>query len=235
MHNYKNSNLTLKENNHFKWLRIIYFTLLLGELAGLYLNSRTIELIFKPSVMLVLIVYYTLLVVKVNYWYFLALLLTLVFDTIHIYNKIEFFFVAGIMIAPFIDLYYICYLTKKNKKLISSILIVSFIFILIGGFLIYIFSDNFTNVIIPIVLKQASILILCSISFVNYLRKNSKRNLWLFISFILIFLADICFGIYMHYNHNVLLNILVVLIYSISHYISFVKITERKEFLKSPR
>lgn len=207
-----------KKNSSFF---LIYVFTLLVELFAVYTNKKSLEVVFKPFLSILLLITYMVLAKQIDYRYILILFLSLVSDYLLIFRKDNFKFILGVVLIGISHLIYI----KIIKQSLRSFKIINFAkylipFLVILGVLFFITSYKFDEVFYVLLIHALLLLITINFAFLKYIESNRRENLVLFLGFFLFFIADCFYTIYKFFDtKNILYILLVTLIYAVAQYL----------------
>lgn len=197
-----------------------YILILTVELYTVFIQDKSLEIIIKPFLMILLTVMYLSLTQKKNFWYIAVLLLSLIGDVLFIFRDDETYLTLAISILMIVHILYIriivAFLRRISVKkmfinLVPSLLIFALLLSIVtpflGDFKVIIFLHVFFS------------LITMNISFINYLKKNSHENLYFFLSLFTLILADCFFALYRFVEPLSIYMLLVTLLYATAQFV----------------
>lgn len=201
-------------------ITVLYILFLFIEILAFYIGKPIIEIVSKSLLIPLLMMLYYSSVKKIDTWYFVALLFVLVGDVFlaNVHSKLFLFLgTTCFLIYHFLVLVQIVKFVKR--KSLKQVFVNSIPFSVVAFVLFYFLSDglgDFFNLAIPYSIVMG---VSFSVAFQNFLQKNIKSNLLIFLAVFIFLVADCFFVLYRFYDNFALFCILTKALYGLSHYL----------------
>lgn len=200
-------------------LPILFFIIALIDIYAVISQNKSLEMVFKPLIMISLSFIYVSSVKKVNYWLVFGLFFSFLGDVL-LLNQ-EKYFVYGVACFLITHVLYIRMITlqlskeKSFTKMILSIVPFMLCFLLV----MYIVYDNLNDMLAPIAEYGLIISVFGAVTLLNYEQKKSLGSLFLFLSAILLTFSDGFLILNIYNSYNIVLDFFVILFYISSQYL----------------
>ena len=179
----------MKINNITKGLTVLFFTVSIFDIVGVYLNSSLIQAIFKPLIIPSLIALYYFTVEKKNNWYVLALSFSFLGDVFLMdKNNMYLFGIASFLVT---QLLYIIIIVKQMKKpSLFHKYLYAFLFLNYIVYLLSLLKPNLHEMFYPVLVYGAAISVFGLVATLNYVTKRTRPALFLMLGAILFIASD---------------------------------------------
>ncbi len=197
---------------------ILFFVIAIFDLYAVLTHNRTLEVIFKPLLMVSLVLFYLSTVDKPKLIFVFALFFSFLGDVL-LLNKGDFFLfgLAAFLVTHILYIKIIAQFLDKEitTKMISSS--IPFLLFFLGLF--YLIYSNLESMWFPVLVYGIVIATFGAVSLLNYREWNSNSNLYLFIGAVLFILSDSLIAINKFYHQELYFNFFIMLTYSIAQYL----------------
>lgn len=179
----------ISEKNISTFLTILYFVF--SGLVLFYVNQNLLyELVFKVSALLSLSFLYVTKSNRINFWYLLVLLFCIVSDSLLVYGND--FILEGTIFLLLSRIAYICIVRKAlychPLKTIIKYSAPFFITFFIFFSLVY---KKLGDLLYPSVVFGFLSIVMCLLSFLNYLDKNTSKSFYFFLGVFVLIIGDV--------------------------------------------
>lgn len=199
-------------------LLMLFFIVSVADIFAVIIQNKTMEIIFKPLLMLSLIAIYFLSTRKVNLWLVAGLFFAFLGDVLLLDQKK--YFVFGIACFLVTHVLYIKLTIDFIKNISFTRIVFSLIpYILYFLAIMYVVYDNLKDMLVPVVEFGLVISIFGSVAFINYQKQKTKANFLLLLSATFFVISDgfIVLNIYTEYSK--ILDFFVILLYITAQYL----------------
>ncbi len=196
---------------------IIFLLVAIIDVYAVIIQDKSLEIIFKPLLMTVLVVVYLLSVKKANFWLVSALFFSFWGD-VFLLDKTN-YFVFGLASFLITHVLYVKMISKFfKKKSIVKILKSALIFILLFLVVLFLIKDNLGEMLVPVIVYGIAISSFGTCALLNYQQDKSLANLWLLLGAVLFVASDSLIALNNFYSAMYLFDILIVVLYIVSQY-----------------
>lgn len=202
-------------------ISILFLIVSLGDIYAVLSSNRSLEIFFKPLIIVALTVLYILHVRKVNIWYVLALFFSFLGDFLLLFPQR--FFVFGLL--SFLITHVI--LIKIMLSFLSSVKKKTILFssLCYGAYFAVIFliiKDGLGTLMIPVLIYGMVISIMGIVSFLNfYENKRATENIWLLVGASVFILSDSILAVNKFYKSSMFLGVAIMITYIIAQYVIY--------------
>ncbi|SEB53769.1 Uncharacterized membrane protein YhhN [Tenacibaculum sp. MAR_2009_124] len=206
-------------NNQTKIILSHLLFLIVGaiDVYAVFVSNRSLELIFKPFLMITLLIVYFSGVNKPNTWFIVSYFFSFWGNVFLIYEKSH--LIYGLVTFLIVHLIYIKIIIGFLKKdSISRVLVLTIPFSLLFLAVMYFIFNNLGNMMFPVILYGVVIAIFGVVCLLNYLQESKVENLWLLIGSTLFIFSNIFVGFDNFYGSYHFVNILLITLYIIAQY-----------------
>ena len=207
--------------NKIRVALLVFLLISIADIVGIIFKLPTIIFVFKPLIILSLIVLYVLSVTKRNAWYILALFFSFLGDVFLLFTG-ELFFIAGLVSFLITHLLFIKIVISQVKKYSWLKVLFSIIpFLLVFSFLIYNLKEGLHEMLLPVIIYGLTISIFGAISFIDFLNTRSKKSLLMFSGSVVFMLSDCVLAIDTYYLEDHINKILIMFSYILAQYLIY--------------
>jgi len=207
--------------NKIKIAFIVFLSVAVLDVIGVLFQIPILRLLFKPLILLSLIVLYSLSVSNSNKVYILALLFSFLGDVFLLFLG-ELNFILGLVSFLIAHLIFIKIIIKRIEK--SSIKIIigsSFLFFVIFCMLIYLLINSLGELLIPVIIYGLTISVFGTVAFIDYLNSKSQKSLWMLAGAIVFVLSDSVLAINKFYTQKLLFEVIVMSTYILAQFLIY--------------
>lgn len=217
-----------EQNNKVKIITAIFVIISLCDLVGVLFNIDLLRTIFKPLLMLTLLMLYLVSDSNINKWYIGALMFSFFGDVLLMFEG-EIYFMLGLVSFLIAHVIYIkIVMGWLDKITYKSIIVAAIPFTILFFSLITLLNENLNDLFIPVVIYGITISVMGLVSLLYYLNSKSKSALFMVIGASLFIISDSVLAINKFYNTNELYPILIMLTYIAAQYLIYKAIIFKK-------
>lgn len=224
----------MKRHKITKGLTILFFTVSILDIIGVAINSSLLQVIFKPMIMLSLMVLYYYSVEKKNNWFLLALAFSFLGDVLLMdKNNLFLYGIAAFLMAQVIYIKLIVGQLNKSgvqQKILAIIPFAIFIIVLLG-----VLKDNLGEFLIPVIIYGLTISIFGIVSLLNYLSDRSKIALILLVGAVLFILSDSMIALFKFHDPKAIYPIATMITYVLAQYLIYQFMTAQNDNLTNDK
>ena len=200
----------------------------LCDIAGIVFDLATLRTIFKPLLMLTLLVLYLVSERNFNKWYIGALLFSFFGDVLLMFHG-EIYFMLGLVSFLIAHVIYIkIVIGWLNKPTFKRIVIAIIPFLIVFFALINMLKNNLNDMFIPVIVYGITISLMGLVSLLYYLNGKSKSALFMIFGASLFIISDSVLAINKFYTTNELFPIIIMLTYITAQYLIYKAVIARK-------
>ncbi len=187
------------------------------DIYAVVMQNRSLELIFKPFLMITLLIVYFSEVTKPDQLFIASYFFSFWGNVFLIYEKS--YLIYGLIAFLIVHLIYIKLILGFLKKdSVSRVIVLSLPFSLLFLGVMYFLFNNLDNMMFPVILYGVVVAIFGVVSLLTYLQNRITENLWLFIGSILFIFSNIFVGFDNFYEPNHSFNILLIALFIVAQY-----------------
>jgi uncharacterized membrane protein YhhN len=191
------------------------------DMAGILFEIPVLIQIFKPLILVSLIVLYLFSAISINKFYVLALICSFLGDVFLMY-KGERYFIVGLISFLVAHLIFIKIVTSKLQKTTISKIITSIIPFLILFFgLIYFLKDNLSELLIPIIIYGLTISTFGVLAMLNYLITKNNKSFLMFVGAVIFISSDSILAINKFYYTTKVMEVLIMATYIVAQFLIY--------------
>lgn len=210
----------MKTTKYIKLLTLLFFAVSFLDILGVLLEHNLLQNIFKPMIILVLMVLYFNTVERKNYWYLLALAFSFLGD-VFLLDKNNLFLIgiAAFLITQLLYIKIIWYRIKKSnfsQKIIAAVPFMIYLFVLLS-----LLQHNLNKFLIPVVVYGSAISVFGMVSLLNYVVEKSKNNRVLLLGAILFIASDSMIALHKFYQEQPFYGVAIMATYVIAQYLIY--------------
>jgi uncharacterized membrane protein YhhN len=212
--------------NKSKVVLIVFILVSLLDMVGILFEIPVLIQIFKPLILVSLILLYITSAVSINKLYVLALICSFFGDVFLMY-KGEKYFIIGLISFLIAHLIFIKIVTiKLQKTTISKIItsIIPFLLLFIG--LIYFLKDNLSELLIPVIIYGLTISTFGVLAMLNYLITKNNISLLMFLGAVIFISSDSILAINKFYYSTKIMEVLIMATYIAAQFLIYKSMTK---------
>ncbi|MET2985743.1 lysoplasmalogenase [Aureibaculum conchae] len=210
-----------KNNTKVKIVTALFVIVSLCDLAGIIFHLNQLRFVFKPLLMLTLLLLYLVSERNFNGWYIGALVFSFFGDVLLLFEG-EIYFILGLISFLLAHIIYIkivlCWLNKTSLKTKA---VAAIPFLILFFVLINLLKNNLNDLFIPVVVYGITIAIMGYVSLLNYLNNKSLSALFMVVGASLFIISDSVLAINKFYSTNEFFPIVIMLTYLMAQYLIF--------------
>ena len=197
---------------------LLFFTVSIADIFAVVTSNKTMEVIFKPLLMITLIIVYLVSIKKPSMWLLLGLVFSFLGD-VFLLNQEEYFVygVACFLIAHVLYIRLIAWYIK-GKPLMKGLLSI-LPFILPFLLTMYVVYDNLKDMVVPVFEYGFVIAVFGAVTLLNYQQEKSKANLLILLSSVVLMFSDAFIILNIYHSYSKILDFFVILFYISSQFL----------------
>ena len=197
---------------------IIFLLVAIIDIYAVISLNKSLEIIFKPLLMTVLVIVYLLSVKKANFWLVSALFFSFWGD-VFLLDKTNYFLfgLASFLIAHVMYIKMVSKFLKKHS--FFNVLKAVFIFITLFAGVLFVIKDNLSEMLVPVIVYGITISVFGACSLLNYQQEKSLTNLCLLLGAILFIASDSLIALNNFYKPLLYFDISIIVLYIFSQYL----------------
>jgi len=199
----------------------VFIVVSIVDFIGIFFKIPILIFIFKPFILLSLLVLYSLSVSIKNKWYLLALVFSFFGDVFLMFTG-QLYFIAGLISFLIAHVLFIKIVTSKIQKyswlkVFSSIIP----FLIIFSLLIFNLKDSLHEMLLPVIIYGLTISIFGVVSLIDFLNTRSKKSLIMFSGAVVFMLSDSVLAIDKFYFEEDINKIVIMFTYVLAQYLIY--------------
>jgi len=207
--------------NKIKVLFFVFVGVSVLDIIGIIFRIPILIQVFKPLILLLLLVLYAVSVSKLNKLYVLALIFSFFGDVFLMFSG-ELYFIIGLISFLIAHLLFIkIVINQIQKQSISKVIISTIPFLVLFLGLILFLKDFLNNLLIPVIIYGLTICTFGTVSLINYLSTKSRKSLLMLIGSIIFITSDSVLAINKFYNSSHLFEVIIMITYILAQYLIF--------------
>ncbi|WP_457611493.1 lysoplasmalogenase [Lutibacter sp.] len=207
--------------NKIKVLFFVFVGVSVLDIIGIIFRIPILIQVFKPLILLLLLVLYAVSVSKLNKLYVLALIFSFFGDVFLMFSG-ESYFIIGLISFLIAHLLFIkIVINQIQKQSISKVIISTIPFLVLFLGLILFLKDFLNNLLIPVIIYGLTICTFGTVSLINYLSTKSRKSLLMLIGSIIFITSDSVLAINKFYNSSHLFEVIIMITYILAQYLIF--------------
>ena len=197
---------------------ILFLLVAIVDVFAVINQNKSLEIVFKPLLMTILVIVYLLSVKKANFWLVSALFFSFWGD-VFLLDKTN-YFVFGLASFLIAHIMYIkmtsnfLHKTSVVKKVTAAVP-----FIVLFTVLLYVIYPNLNEMLMPVIVYGIAISCFGTLALLNYQQKKSTENTWLLLGAILFIASDSLIALNNFYKPEVIFDITIITLYIVSQYL----------------
>lgn len=205
--------------NKKKLLFVLFIIVSLLYIIGTLLDNLTLRFVFKPLIILALMMYYSSSVKSKSKVYLAALFFSFFGDTMLLYET-DISFMIGLISFLIAHVLFIIMVVRMLSKSEFKLKIASSIpFMISYGGLLFLLKDNLSDMFIPVAVYGFVISIFGSVSLLNYITFKNKEGLYLMVGSVLFVISDSILAINKFNQANEYFPIIIITTYILAQYL----------------
>lgn len=207
--------------NKIKIVFLVFLSVAVIDVIGVIFQIPDLRFIFKPLILLSLLVLYSLSVSNRNKVYIMALLFSFFGDVFLLFSG-ELNFILGLVSFLIAHLLFIKIIIKRIKKTPTrNIIGSSFLFFLIFCGLIYTLRNSLGELLIPVIIYGLTISAFGTVALIDYLNKKSVKSLWMLFGAVVFVVSDSVLAINKFYNQKLIFEVIVMSTYILAQFLIY--------------
>ena len=208
---------------------LIFVLVSILDIIGVIFKIPTLIVVFKPLILLSLVVLYIVSSSERNKIYILALICSFLGDVFLIFEG-EFYFIAGLLSFLIAHLLFIRIVVKRLQKNLYSKIVVSIIpFLTFYLVLIFTLKNSLGELLIPEIIYGLTIAVFGMVSLIDYLNTKSIKSLYMLIGAVIFMFSDAILAVNRFYKSEHTLEVLVMITYVFAQYLIYKSMIQKKE------
>ena len=208
---------------------LIFVLVSILDIIGVIFKIPTLIVVFKPLILLSLVVLYIVSSSERNKIYILALICSFLGDVFLIFEG-EFYFIAGLLSFLIAHLLFIRIVVKRLQKNLYSKIVVSIIpFLTFYLVLIFTLKNSLGELLIPVIIYGLTIAVFGMVSLIDYLNTKSIKSLYMLIGAVIFMFSDAILAVNRFYKSEHTLEVLVMITYVFAQYLIYKSMIQKKE------
>ena len=197
---------------------ILFLLVAITDVYAVFIQNKSLEIIFKPLLMTTLAIMYLVSVKKPNFWLVSALFFSFWGD-VFLLDKAN-YFVFGLASFLIAHIMYIKMTSQYVQKWTYLKLLKSAIpFVVLFMGLLSLISNNLGEMLLPVIVYGVAISIFGAFALLNYSEEKSTANTWLLLGAILFIASDSLIALNNFYTPKRLFDIAIIVLYIVSQYL----------------
>jgi len=197
---------------------IVFLLVAIIDVYAVITQNKSLEIIFKPLLMTVLVIVYLLSVKKPNFWLVSALFFSFWGD-VFLLDKVN-YFVFGLASFLIAHIMYIKMTTKFLKKeSIVKILKTAIVFVALFSGVLFLIKDNLGEMLVPVIVYGIAISTFGTCVLLSYQQERTTENTWLLLGAVLFIVSDSLIALNNFYSPKPLFDIAIITLYIVSQYL----------------
>lgn len=200
---------------------IVFLCVAVLDVVGIIYQIPDLRFIFKPLILLFLLVLYSFSVSDRNKVYILALLFSFFGDVFLLFSG-ELHFILGLISFLIAHLLFIRIILKRIKNTsIPTLLGSSILFLVFFCLLIFILRNSLGELLIPVIIYGLTISTFGVVSLIDYLNTKSLKSLWMLAGAIVFVVSDSVLAINKFYDQKLLFQVVVMSTYVLAQFLIY--------------
>lgn len=205
-------------------IKVVFLVFLLVsvlDLIGVIYKIPSLVFVFKPLILLSLLILYAVSVSKRNRVYVLALIFSFLGDVFLVFSG-EVYFISGLVSFLIAHILFIkIVLNRIQKSTVLNIVISIIPFLILLFVLLSILYSSLNELLIPVIIYGITITTFGAVSLLDYLNTKSTKSLFMLVGAIVFITSDSILAINKFYSPNEFLAISVMVTYIIAQYLIY--------------
>ena len=185
---------------------------------GILIDNISLRFIFKPLILVSLMIYYSSSVQEKSQLFLAALFFSFLGDIFLLFES-EINFILGLVSFLLAHIMFIVLVVRMLKKPSSKNGLIAFIpFVITFSGLLFLLKDSLGEMMIPVIIYGAVISIFGTVSLLNYLTSKTKESMFLLIGAVFFVLSDSVLAINKFYDSMAFYPLIVIVTYILAQY-----------------
>lgn len=191
------------------------------DITGILLNLPILVQLFKPFILLSLIILYVISVSVRNKMYILALIFSFLGDVFLMFEG-ALFFIFGLVSFLIAHLFFIKIVIQRLQKSSFFAIIFSLIpFLLLLSSLILFLKNYLNELLIPVIIYGFTISTFGVVSLLDFINSKSKKSLLMLTGAVFFIISDSILAINKFYHSSVVFNVIIMVTYIVAQYLIY--------------
>lgn len=204
--------------NKTKIALLVFVLVSLLDIIGIIFQRPELRYLFKPLILLSLIVLYTFSSRERNKVYIMALLFSFFGDVFLLFSG-GMYFILGLISFLIAHLLFIKIIISRIKTLSFLKIIKSSIpFLILFSLLIFTLKNSLGELLIPVIIYGLTIAAFGTVSLIDFLNTNSKKSLFMLVGAVVFTVSDSILAINKFYLELLIFQVLVMVTYVLAQY-----------------
>lgn len=197
----------------------VFFVVVILDVIGVITGNQLMRFIFKPMILLTLMLYYSLIIEPENKLYLAVLFFSFLGDVLLLFDsKLNFILgLVSFLLAHILLIKIILNVLKKSSIGQKVTAIIPFSIIFFG--LVFLLKDNLGQLLIPVIAYASVICIFGILAFLNYLTEKTIPNLLLLGGATFFILSDSTLAINKFYQSESYFPVFIMITYVLAQYL----------------
>lgn len=210
----------MNSNTNTKLFTLIFVVVSSLDILGILLHNSLLQTIFKPMIILSLMVLYYFSAKVKNNWYLLALAFSFLGD-VFLMDKNDLFLIgiAAFLITQIIYIKIILAQLKASnlsQKTIANIPFALYLFVLL-----FVLKDNLNEFLIPVIVYGFAISVFGMLALLNFIVDKTKTARILFLGAVLFIISDSLIALDKFYEEKPFYGFFIMITYIVAQYLIF--------------
>ena len=205
-------------------IKIAFFVFLLVsifDIIGILFKIPILIVIFKPFILLSLLVLYSLSISLKNRWYVLALVFSFFGDVFLMFTG-ELYFIVGLISFLIAHILFIKIVISRIQNTTVLKVIYSIIpFLLVFSTLLFILKGSLDEMLVPVVIYGFTISTFGTVSLLDYLNKGSNKTLLMLVGSIIFIVSDSVLAIDKFHFETHTFKVIIMCTYVLAQYLIY--------------
>ena len=210
---------------------VLFFIVAAADVFAVITQNKTMEIVFKPLLMISLIAMYSLSATKVNLWFVIGLFFAFLGDVFLLNQKKYFIFgIASFLVTHVLYIKMTIDFIKDRSfsRIILSILPYITYFLAI----MCVIYENLKDMLIPVVEYGLVISIFGSVALINYQKEKTVANFFLLLSATFFVVLDGFIVLNIYNGYNKILDFFVIVLYISAQYLVVRAIILKEKYIE---
>lgn len=197
---------------------ILFLLVAIIDVYAVIVQDKSLEIIFKPLLMMALVVVYLVSVKQVNFWLISALFFSFWGD-VFLLDKTNYFVfgLASFLIAHIMYIKMVSSFLKKQSFI--KVIKAAIIFVTLFAGVLFLIKDNLGEMLAPVIVYGFAISTFGTCTLLNYQENKTIANLWLLLGAILFIASDSLIALNNFYQPTHMFDVLIIILYVVSQYL----------------
>ena len=206
--------------NRTKTVTIVFFVIAMLDLIGVAFDIAMLKFIFKPLIIISLMVLYYLTASKINKWYIVALVFSFLGDVL-LMDKLNLFLfgIGSFLVTQIIYIFIIVGQMKKPTNFHKYLY--AFLFVNYVVFFLNLLRPNLGELFYPVLIYGITISVFGLVSTLNYVTKRTKTSLLLMLGALLFIASDSMIALNKFYQPNIYYPVSTMVTYILAQFLIY--------------